>query len=104
MTAADSAPWSSGYDGVTPVATEFSGAVPNAAPTCCTVLYAAGATPASIGFGAAVARLVAAAGRRRRDQYPTVTTYDHIADDDWDASFAAGLKVLLAGIEARTKR
>ncbi|MFC8195342.1 TetR/AcrR family transcriptional regulator [Streptomyces sp. NPDC060006] len=62
------------------------------------------ATQSSLQLSAEETRLGQEYLESRRDQYPTVATYNYIADDDWDASFVAGLEFLLDGIEAQTKR
>lgn len=61
------------------------------------------ATQSSLQLSAEETRMGQEYLESRRDEFPTVATYNYIADDDWDASFAVGLEFLLDGIEAQTK-
>ncbi|MFI6699984.1 TetR/AcrR family transcriptional regulator C-terminal domain-containing protein [Streptomyces sp. NPDC050509] len=39
--------------------------------------------------------------RRQRDTYPTLVDYEYMLDEDWEANFHLGVKLVLNGLEAQ---
>lgn len=61
------------------------------------------ATQSSLQLSAEEARLGQEYLKSQRDEFPTVVAHNYIADDDWDTSFAVGLRFLLDGMQAQMK-